>query len=100
MDYTNAHDTQAQALDASTSSNFCYGNAESLPTFARLMSGQGRSICASMMLSDPGYARTQLRLACTLDNQALQQLAVKMLSALPRSPAGRRPSCTSGGRSP
>ena len=33
-----------------------------------------------MMLGDIAYAREQLRLACTLDDHALQQLAVDMLS--------------------
>lgn len=91
MDYTNAHDYQAPAIATDTSRNFCYRNSKVMSSFASLMSGHGRSVCASMMLSDPRYAREQLRLACTMDDQVLQQLAVKVLSALPRSPADRGP---------
>lgn len=86
MDYTNAYDDKAQATDDDGSRNFCFGNSKFLSAFTFLMAGHGRSVCASTMLRDPSYAREQLRLACTMDDQALQQLAVRMLIAVPRSP--------------
>ena len=91
MDYTNAIDIQAQSTDAGASHIFCYGNAELLSSFASLMAEHGKPVCASTMLNNPKYARKQLRLACTMEDQALQQLAVKMLSALPQSTASRSP---------
>jgi hypothetical protein len=57
-------------------------NVDLLSSFTFLMSGHGVPVCASMMLGDPEYAREQLRLACTFDDGALQQLAVEMLSAV------------------
>ena len=91
MDYADAHHIQPQATDADTSRNFTYGHSETLSSFMCLMSGHGRPVCASMMLSNPDYARDQLRRACTIDDQALQQLAVSMLSALPRPSTDRSP---------
>ena len=52
---------------------------ELLPSFTFLMSGHGVPVCASMMVGDAAYAREQLRLACTFEDQVLQQLAVAML---------------------
>ncbi len=57
-----------------------YWSATQLSSFTFLMSGYGLPVCSSMMLGDIAYAREQLRLACTLDDHALQQLAVDMLS--------------------
>ncbi len=61
-------------------SRLCYWDPELLSSFTFLMAGHGTPVCASMMLGDAEYAREQLRLACTLDDHALQQTAVEMLS--------------------
>ena len=58
-----------------------YWEPELLSSFTFLMAGHGSPVCASMMIGDPEYARGQLRLACTYDDQALQQIAVEMLSS-------------------
>ncbi len=58
-----------------------------LSSFSFLMAGHGSAVCASMMLGDAGYARMQLRLACTFDDEELQHLAVAML----RSSTGDAP---------
>jgi hypothetical protein len=58
----------------------CYWDPEMLSSFTFLMAGHGSPVCASMMLGDAEYAREQLRLACTLDDRMLQQVAVQMLS--------------------
>lgn len=50
-----------------------------LAMFTFLMSGHGLPVCASVMVGSTDYARQQLRLACTFDDQVLQQLAVGML---------------------
>lgn len=59
----------------------CYWNPELLSSFSFLMAGHGAPVRASMMLGDPGYAREQLRLACTFDDHLLQQVAVEMLNS-------------------
>ena len=56
-----------------------YWDPELLSSFTFLMAGHGSPVCASMMLGDTGYARLQLRLACTFDDEELQHLAVAML---------------------
>ena len=50
-----------------------------LSSFTFLMAEHGTPVCASMMLGDATYARSQLRLACTFDDEELQHLAVAML---------------------
>lgn len=56
-----------------------YWDAGLLSSFTFLMAGHGSPVCASMMLGDAGYARMQLRLACTFEDEELQHLAVAML---------------------
>lgn len=60
-------------------SRLCYWDPAVLSSFTFLMSGHGSPVCASMMLGDAEYARERLRLACTLDDRELQQIAVEML---------------------
>ena len=57
-------------------------SAAALGRLLFLMSGYGLSVSAQRMIADSDYAREQLRLACTVDNQALQRLGVEMLSAI------------------
>lgn len=59
-----------------------FWSVDLLASFTFLMSGHGVPVCASMMLGDAEYARERLRLACTLDDHPLQQLALEMLGAL------------------
>ena len=59
----------------------CAWDPKQLSNFTFLMAGQGAPVRASMMLGDAGYARDQLRLACTFDDVSLQALAVEMLAA-------------------
>lgn len=59
-----------------------FWSVDLLASFTFLMSGHGVPVCASMMLGDAEYARDRLRRACTLDDHALQQLALEMMGAL------------------
>jgi hypothetical protein len=79
LDYTSAIDNQRRTAKTEPS-RLCYWNPELLSSFTFLMAGHGSPVCASMMLGDAEYAREQLRLACTLDDRTLQQIAVEMLS--------------------
>ncbi len=79
MDYISAISNQPQTVKTGPS-RLCYWNPESLSSFTFLMAGHGSPVCASMMLGDAEYATEQLRLACTLDDRVLQQIAVEMLS--------------------
>ena len=81
MDHASRPDIPAQTIEAEPS-RLGYWNPELLSSFTFLMSGHGSPVCASMMLGDADYARVQLRLACTLNDQMLQQVAVEMLSAV------------------
>lgn len=53
-----------------------------LSRFAFLMAAHRMPVSVSMMAGDTGYLRQQLRLACTTDDDALQQLATAILREL------------------
>ena len=66
-----------------------YWSPRWLHGFSLLMAGRGRCVNESLMLCDPAYARSRLREACAMDDQALQQMAVEMLASMgPESRAG------------
>lgn len=66
-------------------------SASDLGRLLFLMSRYGVSLSARRMIADCEYAREQLRLACTIDDQALQQVAVAMLSAIAHLNPARNP---------
>ncbi len=69
-----------------------YWSPRWLHGFSLLMAGHGRCVNESLMLCDPAYARSRLREACAMDDQALQQMAVEMLASMgPESHAGVPP---------
>ena len=59
-----------------------YWNPELLHAFTLHMAGHGLCVSESMMLGDAAYARANLRHACAMDDQTLQQLAMEMLCTL------------------
>lgn len=58
-----------------------------LSLFAFLMAAHRLPVRIAMLLGDATYLRRQLRLACTTDDSALQQLALGMLRQTDRAPA-------------
>ena len=81
MAYANAAVTDYRQRFAGTLAEPLW-SATDLGKLLFLMSGHGLSVSAQRMIADSDYAREQLRLACTTDDQALQQLAVEMLNAI------------------
>ena len=89
MEYSLAYDT-ASLHEPSSASPACGGapgdqdgwSHQRLALFTFLMSAHRMPVCASMMLGDTHYLRQQLRLACTTDDEQLQQLATRMLHSL------------------
>ena len=57
-------------------------DVRNLSSFAFLMSAHRMPVCMAILLGDSHYLRRQLRLACTTDDEPLQQLATAMLREL------------------
>lgn len=79
-------------FDAGGARRYC--PTELLGAFTLLMAGHGRSVSASMMLGDRGYAMWQLARAHTLGDRELRSVAARLFAyfddASAPAPAGLR----------